>query len=67
MSAQRVHDLGNPRGIEETTPNPRPCGCFLGMDAEQQGRVLEAPSSGQTVKIRPLSSGAEFRRLVQAA
>jgi len=31
------------------------------------GQVLEAPSSGQTVKISPLQSGSQFRRFVQAA
>lgn len=31
------------------------------------GQVVEAPSSGQTVKISPLSSGAHFRRFVEAA
>lgn len=29
--------------------------------------VLEAPSSGQTVKISPLAAGSEFRRFVSAA
>lgn len=31
------------------------------------GQVLEAPSSGQTVKISPLSAGAHFRRFVSEA
>ncbi len=31
------------------------------------GQVLEAPSSGQTVKISPLQGGSQFRRFVQAA
>lgn len=31
------------------------------------GQVLEAPSSGQTVKVSALSSGAEFRRFHTAA